>query len=260
MLAGLLTLLPKPDENHLTFGVVCVAFVVALLVVALKPRDRQSLTFCALLVTSALAMQAGRLMEEQVVGADAIFASALGLQVPAFLGYSAAFAASEAPEATGARGAYFRMTPVASRIALFCSAYTLIQLWLGEQLANIGSVALSVAQIGGLVLGLAVLATPFLQAGSLRVRYMSGVVWVGAVVAYLPALFCNTIPLLLGRQPMMSSLGAALLLLALPLALGFASIRWRGGSLLALIDRVSVYVLLGFFLLLTDIVLVVGVQ
>src|SRR5262245_2654251 len=111
MLAGLLALPSKPDENHLTFGVVCVAFVVAVLVVALKPRDRQSLTFCALLVTSALAMQAGRLMQEQVVGADAIFTGALGLQVPAFLSYSSTFAASEVPEATGARSAYLRMAP-----------------------------------------------------------------------------------------------------------------------------------------------------
>ncbi|HEX8032636.1 MAG TPA: ATP-binding protein [Ktedonobacterales bacterium] len=263
MPVGLLTSLPHIDESHLTFGLVCVVFVIALLVVALKPSDRRALTFCGLLILSALVVEAGRLLQDRVAGADAVFAGALGLQVLVFFGYISEFAASGEPDASATSGTYdtfARVVGIAINVAPFCSACMLIQVWLGEPLPTIGSVMLCAAQVAGLGLGLVVLGLPLLRARSMRVRYISTVVWVGAVVAYLPALLGTTTPLLLGQRPMLHSSAAALLLLALPLALGFASIRWRRGSLLALIDRVSVYVLLGLFLLVTDLVLVVSAQ
>ncbi len=260
MPTGLLTPLPHIDEGHLTFAIVCVVFVTALLVVALKPSDKRSLTFCGLLMLSALTVEAGRLLQDQVAGAAAIFTGALGLLVPLFLCYISGIAVDAAPDTLATRDTYPRMVRIATSAALLASAYTLIQLWLGESFPSIGSVILGTALTVGICLGLVVLATPLLHVQPMRVRYISGVVWVGAAVAYLPSLFGTTMPLLLGQRPMISSGAAALLLLALPLALGFASIRWRRGSLLALIDRVSVYVLLGLFLLLTDLVLVVGAQ
>lgn len=260
MPVGLLTPLPHIDESHLTFAIVCVLFAIALLVVALKPSDRRSLDFCGLIVLSALEVEAGGLLQDHVVGADAVFIGTLGLQLPMFLRYISGLVVSDAPDAPAMRDAYGRFGRITTKVVLFCSAYTLIQLWLGEPFPTIGSVIVTAAQVAGIGLGLAVLAMPLLQVRSMRVRYISTVVWVGTAVAYLPALFGTTVPLLLGRRPMVNSSAAALLLVALPLALGFASIRWRRGSLLALIDRVSVYVLLGFFLLLTDLVLVVGAQ
>lgn len=260
MSSGLLIPLPLIDEGHLTFGVVCVVFLTALLVVALKPSDKRSHTFCGLLVLSALAVEAGRLLQDQVAGAGAIFTGALGLQVPLFLCYISGIAVSGAPDTPATRDTYPRMVRIATSAALLGSAYTLIQLWLGEPFPSFGSVILGMTQIVGIGLGLVVLATPLLHVQPMRVRYISAVVWVGAAVAYLPSLLGTTMPLLFGQMPMISSSAAAFLLLALPLALGFASIRWRRGSLLALIDRVSVYVLLGLFLLLTDLVLVVGAQ
>lgn len=263
MPVGLLTLRPPIDESHLTFGVVCVVFVIALLVVVLKPSDRRALTFCGLLMLSALTVEAGGLVQDHVAGAVAVFGCALGLLVPVLFHYVSGFAAGGAPDASTAYGSYdvsVRVARIAIRAAPFCSLYVLAQLWLGEPLPTIGSVLLCAVQVAGIGMGLFVLGLPILQARSMRVRYISAVVWVGATVAYLPALLGTTIPLLLGQRPLLNSSGAALLLLALPGALGFASIRWRRGSLLALIDRVSVYVLLGLFLLLTDLVLVVGAQ
>ncbi|MGZ6390536.1 MAG: sensor histidine kinase [Ktedonobacterales bacterium] len=263
MRVGLLTPLPHIDKSNFTFGLVCVVFVIALLVVALKPTDRRVLTFCGLLMLSALVVEVGRLLQDRVSGADAVFAGAVGLQVPVFVGYISEFAASGAPDASttlGSYDAFARVVRIAINAAPFCSACMLIQLWLGESLPTIGSVMLCAAQVAGIGLGLAMLGLPLLRARSRRVRYISAVVWVGAAVAYLPALLGTTTPLLLGQRPMLNSSAAALLLLALPLALGFASIRWRRGSVLALIDRVSVYVLLGLFLLLTDLVLVVSAQ
>lgn len=260
MPVGLLTPLPHIDESNVTFGLVCVVFVIALLVVALKPTDRRVLTFCGLLMLSALVVEAGQLLQDRVSGADTVFAGALGLQVLVFFGCISAFVARGGPDASTASGAYdtcVHAVRIAINAAPFCSACMLIQLWLGEPLPTIGSVMVCAAQVAGIGLGLAVLGLPSLRA---RSSYISAVVWVGAAVAYLPALLGTTTPLLLGQRPMLHSSAAALLLLALPLALGFASIRWRRGSVLALIDRVSVYVLLGLFLLLTDLVLVVSAQ
>lgn len=248
------------DESYLTFGVVCVLFVTALLVVTLKPSDRRSLALCELVVLSALVVEVGKLLQDHMVGAEIVFTGALGLQVPSFLRYTSGFVVSGPSDAPATRDMYARLAGITRNGAMICSAYTLIQLWLGEPFPTIGSVLLSAAQFVGISLGLTVLALPLLTVHSLRVRYISTIVWVGAAVAYLPALLGTTIPLLLGQRPIMNSSAAALLLLALPLALGFASIRWRRGSLLALIDRVSVYVLLGLFLLVTDLVLVVGAQ
>lgn len=263
MPVGLLTLRSPVDESHLTFGVVFVVFVIALLVVALKPSDRRALTFCGLLMLSALVVETGGLVQDHVAGADVVFGCALGLWVPVLFRYMSGFAATGAPDVSTANGAYgpsMRVARIAISAAPFCSAYMLIQLWFGESLPTIGSVLLCAVQVAGVGVGLAVLGLPILRASSMRMRYISAVVWIGAAIAYLPALLGTTIPLLLGQRPMLNSSAAALLLLALPLALGFASIRWRRGSLLALIDRVSVYVLLGLFLLLTDLVLVVGAQ
>lgn len=260
MPTGLLTPLPHIDEGHFTFVVVCVVFLIALLVVVLKPSDRRSHTFCGLLVLSALAVEASQLLQEHVVGVDVIFTGALGLQVPLFLRYISGIAVGEALDALATHDTYTRMVRITTNAALFGSAYTLIQIWLGEPFPTIGSVILSATLIAGIGLGLAILALPLLHVQAMRVRYISAVVWVGAAVAYLPSLLGTTIPLLLGLRPMIRGSAAAILLLALPMAFGFASIRWRRGSLLALIDRVSVYVLLGLFLLLTDLVLVVGAQ
>lgn len=263
MPVGLLSLRSQIDESHLTFGIVCGVFVIALLVVVLKPSDRRALTFCGLLMLSALTVEAGGLVQDHVVGANAVFGCALGLLVPVLFHYMSGFAGSGAPDIStnyGISDASVRVARVAVSTAPFCSLYMLIQLWLGEPLPTIGSAMLCAVQVAGIGAGLFVLGMPILQARSMRVRYISAVVWVGATVAYLPALLGTTIPLLLAQRPMLNSSAAALLLLALPLALGFASIRWRRGSLLALIDRVSVYVLLGLFLLLTDLVLVVSAQ
>ena len=257
---GLLTPLPHIDESYLTFGIVCVLFVTALLVVALKPSDRRSLAFCELVVLSALVVEAGKLIQDHAVGATVVFTGALGLQIPAFFRYISGFAASVPSDAPATRDTVTRLSGITKTGALVCAIYTIIQLWLGEPLPTIGSVLLGATQVVGFGLGLAALALPLLKIHTLRVRYISTVVWVGAAVAYLPALLTTTIPLLLGQRPIANSSATALLLLALPLALGFASIRWRRGSLLALIDRVSVYVLLGLSLLVTDLVLVVGAQ
>src|SRR5260370_17752077 len=113
----------------------------------------------------------------------------------------------------------------------------------------IARIAICLGLAFGILAGLAVLAWTFLRQSRADIRGPILVVWLGAAISFVPLLAFNVVPILIAQTNVVAFSTTQYALVALPLAVGFASIRWRKVSVLALIDRVSVYIVLGLLLL-----------
>jgi signal transduction histidine kinase len=231
-----------------TLALTLVLLVTGLVTFLLNPRDKLVRLFALLLLTSAAAVGAHPLFLRGNVWASAIEGGAGGLGIAVFVRFCLDF-----PERHQAAPLPMRWAEIAKRagllVPLVTAAIFVLGFVVGGWLVLLGRILLSLGFAFGVLLALAVLGHTFIHNRSAEVRGPILVVWLACAVAYLPLVLLNTIPSLVAQHGLLAFDQAAYALIALPLALGFACIRWRKVSLLALIDRVSVYGLLGLSLL-----------
>jgi signal transduction histidine kinase len=243
------------SANNLTRDILLLLLLISFAIVILRPGDRLVHRFVAMQVAGVLAIAAE--MPPSFLPAmrlspitSSIYIVALGLQTAAFIAFCAGFETHQLALAAFAPLRIKRIVLGAAYLALCATSVAFAARLLAPELMEWVAPAFVIIQLIGMAVGLGLLALPVLRGINSRIRYATAVVWCGAVFAYLPALLAYHAPALLGRAILLPLPEAALLLGLLPLALGFASIRWRTGSLLALFDRVSVYLLLALILLL----------
>jgi len=257
VLALTLSLMPSV-ETALALVAVLLACAGATLV--LKPLDSLARRFSLLLAVGAAALAASVLPGSRSAGAVAVQAGTLGLQPMLLLAYCQKYALRRAPVGAPPLVKWTRVARGAAEAALLLAALQVLALWLAPAAAPGVGIAFLLAQLLGQGLGTALLARQALLFGVARSRSPMLVVAAGSFVAYIPARLEALLLAVMGQQPVRGAWQDAALMLALPLSVGVASIRWRRASLAALIDRVSVYVALALILLAVEVVAILGIE
>lgn len=222
--------------------------VAAVIAVVLNPRDGLVRLFALLLLTCAVVVAVEPLYEQRSFWGRAILVCADGLTASLFLRFCLAFRTRHGgpPPAAGRLRAIYAYGPV---VPMAASAICVAVFPAGGWLLTLGIVCSSLGITFGVLVGLGVLGRTFLDRPNRDVRAPILVVWLGAATAFLPLLGFNVLPAVFSDHPIIPFALIQYGLISLPLAVGFATVRWRTVSLLALVDRVSVYLLLGLVLL-----------
>jgi signal transduction histidine kinase len=229
-------------------GLTLTLLVTGIVAFALNPRDDLVRVFSLLLLTCALGVGVNPLFQHGNIWATAIEGGADGLGTALFVQFCLAF-----PKRHQAKPLPVPWLGIARRAGLLVPLATALAFVLGAVsggiLLSLGRILLSLGFMFGVLLGLAILGHIFVHNPSAEVRGPILVVWLACALAFLPLVVLNSLPYLFAQPGLMPFAQTSYALLALPLAVGFASIRWRKVGLLALIDRVSVNGLLGLALL-----------
>jgi len=257
VLALTLSLMPSV-ETALALVAVLLACAGATLV--LKPLDSLARRFSLLLAVGAAALAASVLPGSRLAGVVAVQAGTLGLQPMLLLAFCHNYAVRRAPVGAPQLVKWTRVARGAAEAALLLAVLQMLALWLVPAVAPGVGIAFLLAQLLGLWLGTALLARQALLFGVARSRNPMLVVAAGSLVAYIPARLEALLLTVMGQQPVRGAWQDAALMLALPLSVGVASIRWRRASLVALIDRVSVYVALALILLAVEVAAILGIE
>jgi signal transduction histidine kinase len=228
----------------LPFGL-AVAGITALLV---NPRDRLVRLVSFILINSAVVVTVNPLYERGSLLAAAIEVCADGLGTVLFVRFCLVFSERHRPPLPTVLW-IMRLSHAGLLLPLVTSAAYVVGLLAGGWPFVVGQIGFCLGLMFGVLLGLAVLGRTFLHRPTPDVRGPILVVWLGCAITFLPMVSLNVLPALFFRPAPISFNQTAYGLVALPLAVAFASIRWRKVSLLALIDRVSVYMVLGLLLL-----------
>lgn len=237
-------------SGGLSFPALALILIVATLIaLAVNPRDGLVRLFALLLLTCAVVVTTEPLYEQRNFWGRAILVCADGLAASLFsrfcLAFSARHGSLQLPTAHRLRSLYtygpiVPMVTAIAYVALFPQRG-----WF----PTLGIVCSALGTTFGVLLGLGVLGRTFLDRPGRDVRAPILVVWLGAAAAFLPLLGFNVLPAVFSDHPIVPFGWIQYGLISLPLAVGFATVRWRTVSLLALFDRVSVYVLVGLILL-----------
>ncbi|HZC77400.1 MAG TPA: hypothetical protein VE258_06595, partial [Ktedonobacterales bacterium] len=257
LLALTLSLMPSVGT---ALALVAVLLACAGATLLLKPLDSLARRFSLLLAVGAAALAASTLAGSRSAGVLAVQAGALGLQPLLLLAFCQKYAVRRAPVGAPPLAKWTRVARGVAEAALLLAALQLLALWLAPAAAPGVGIAFLLAQVLGLGLGTALLARQALLFGVARSRSPVLVVAAGSFVAYIPARLEALLLAVTGQQPVRGAWQDAALMLALPLSVGVASIRWRRASLVALIDRVSVYVALALILLAVEVVAILGIE
>jgi two-component sensor histidine kinase len=257
VLALTLTLMPSVG-TALSLAAVLLACAGATLL--LKPLDSLAREFSLLLAVGAAALAAGVFSGSRSAGVLAVQAGALGLQPMLLLAFCQQYAVRRAPVGASPLAKWARFARGAAEAALLLAPLQLLALWLAPAAAPGVGITFLLAQLLGLGLDTALLTRQALLFGVARSRSPMLVVAAGSFVAYIPARLAALLLAVMGQQPAPGAWQDAALMLALPLSVGVASVRWRRASLVALIDRVSVYVFLALILLAIEVIAILGIE
>jgi signal transduction histidine kinase len=247
-LASRATTVPHPVG--LSFPALALVLIVAAVIaLAVNPRDGLVRLFALLLLTCAVVVTTEPLFEQRNFWGRAILVCADGLAASLFSRFCLAFptrhGSLQLPAAHRLRSLY-TYGPIVPMVTAIAYVGLFPQ---PGWLPTLGIVCSALGTTFGVLLGLGVLGRIFLDRPERDVRAPILVVWLGAAAAFLPLLGFNVLPAVFSDHPVVPFAWIQYGLISLPLAVGFATVRWRTVSLLALFDRVSVYVLVGLVLL-----------
>ena len=221
--------------------------VVALMAVALKPRVHLVQQFALVMALSAVALEGASLSTTEIDMWALFEIGALGVLPRLILDFCIAVAGRGASVPLAERQSTVWLARVIAGSGILTALLVLLTRQPGGPLAHLAMTSLVISQIAGITVGLAILVLAYRRQAELRAWI--AVIGVGMLIAFGPLVISNELPIVLGRQPLLPYGDVAITLLAFPLAAAFAAVRWREVRVIALIDRVSVYVLLALLLL-----------
>lgn len=223
--------------------------VIAALTICLNPRDRLVRLFALILLTCATTVGANPLYVRHDPLGMAIEIAADGLGTLFFVRFCLSFPEhrhrAPLPSNLWAR----RLYAYGGQVPVLAGLIYIVTIPVGGVALMLGQVIFSLGLLLGVQLGLVVLGRTFLEHQTSDVRGPILVVWLGAAIAFLPLLLLNVLPTLFFLPDIVPFAQTGYGLIALPISVGFASVRWRRVNLLGLIDRISVYGLLALLLL-----------
>lgn len=233
----------------LSLSPIALALLVAgAIALVMNPRDRLVRLFALLMLDCAIVVIAFPLSRHFDPWGRAIEGGANGLAAALWVRFCVAFPDRKhqlIPRRRLARVVYERGSLVPVAASLFYIVSSLASGWPSV----LGTIFFCLGIIFGITLGLVVLARTFLAHPQSDLRSAILVVWVGGALTFLPLIAVNVVPALFLHPSLVPFPDSEYALIILPLAVGFATVRWRTTSLLTLIDRVSVYLLLAIVLL-----------
>lgn len=241
---------PSANQEIIGTPLVVLALVVAAIITfVLNPRDSLVRIFTLLMLTAAVIVGVDPLFERHDVWGRAIDAAANGLGPALFLRFCLTFPYRQpraVVEPVRWRRAMYTIGPI---VPLVAALIYITLLPATGWLTNVAVVVICLGILFGLVSGLVMLGGTFLRNRSREVRGPILVVWLGAALTFVPLMALNVVPPLFFQPSLIPFSDSAYVLLILPIAVGFATMRWGPFSLTAFIDRASVYLALGGLLL-----------
>lgn len=241
-----------PGDRGIALSATALLVAIAGGMLILRPRDTLSQIFAMLLAISVLVAGIGALASPGAHAARIIQIGALGLQPKLLLEFCARYGQRDA-SAISSRGRllYVWAARAIALLALGAAMVLLTAGWLNAHAGIVGAMygILMAAQLLAVCAGLTLLVARTRADWRVHVMRPTLLVWIGVAVAYAPSIALHDLPLMLRWPAWLTSADATVLLLALPIASAVSSVRWRTTRLSAVVDRVSVNILLGFALL-----------
>lgn len=223
-------------------------FALALVLLALKPRDVLVRSLVRLVILAAFVALVRSFLFEGGLPAQVVFIGASGLLPAVFLSFCLQLVQVYGPDEEPALLLRARLFRYSALLALIASVIEILSLGIATGLTDATRPLLQGAQIVAYTSGYVFIVRHCIRTRGSRNYQALITIVIGLTVAYAPSLLLNRLPFLLGNQPILGGASVAALELAMPLAFGFATIRWRAGSIIALVDRISVYVAVAFVL------------
>jgi signal transduction histidine kinase len=238
--------------ENVSQAAIAALLLIALLVLALNPRDQVARIFTWLLLLSGIVAESSRI-EGQIPFALYPRVVALGLLPITFVVFCDRFGLRHLSGRSESVACLWRRLGIAIGVGAWIASGIYLIVPATWQLVSIAAHAAALfAPAVALVAGLGLLVLPSWRThadGKRHSRMMPLVVAGGAVVAFGPLIALSVVPDAFGLPPVIHARDISFTLFAFPLAVGFASVRWRPTSLAALADRRSVSMLLALFVL-----------